>query len=87
MSLWIKILDLMVYRIRSFLGLCQPSDPLNAPMSLLDLLASYKDTYLGGHPKVYNLYFRHLLTDPLVSLAWWMQTMMAVWLALKEIGR
>jgi predicted ATP-grasp superfamily ATP-dependent carboligase len=86
-SLWIKLLDLLVYNVRAIFGAKRLRDPLNAPLGLKQLIASYKDTYLGSKKKVYNLYFTHFFSDPLVSLTWWLQTMSAVLRALREIGR
>ena len=86
-SLWIKLLDLLLYKVRAGLGAARLRDPLNAPMGLKDLMRSYKETYLDSNRKVYNLYFSHFFSDPMVSITWWLQTMSAVLRALKEIGR
>ncbi len=86
-SLWIKLLDLLFYKVRAALGTARPRDPLNAPLSLRELMRSYQETYLHSNRKVYNLYFSHFFSDPMVSITWWLQTMSAVLRALKEIGR
>jgi biotin carboxylase len=86
-SLWIKLLDLVIYKIRARFGGKFLPDPLNAPMSPKELMKSYRATYLHSKRKVYNLYFSHFFTDPMASIAWWLQTMAAVLRALKEIGR
>ena len=86
-SLWIKLLDLLVYKVRARLGPARPRDPLNAPMGLKELMRSYQETYLHSNRKVYNLYFSHFFADPMVSITWWLQTMNAVLRALKEVGR
>jgi biotin carboxylase len=87
LSLWIKLLDLLLYKFRAALGAARLRDPLNAPMGLKELMRSYKETYLHSNRKVYNLYFSHFFSDPMVSITWWLQTMSAVVRALKEIGR
>lgn len=86
-SLWIKLLDLVVYKVRARFAAKFFPDPLNAPMSPKELMRSYKETYLDSKRNVYNLYFSHFFTDPMVSITWWLQTMAAVLRALKEIGR
>ena len=86
-SLGIKLLDLLFYKARARLGAVRPRDPLNAPLSLKELMRSYQETYLHSNRKVYNLYFSHFFSDPMVSITWWLQTMSAVLRALKEIGR
>jgi biotin carboxylase len=86
-SFWIKLLDLLVYRARAGFRAKCPADPLNAPMTLRELFSSYKQTYLGSDQRVYNLYFTHCFSDPLVSLTWWLQTMSATIRAVREVGR
>jgi hypothetical protein len=86
-SLWIKLLDLAVYKARARFGSANVADPLNAPMSVRQLLKSYKETYWDNEKRIYNLYFKHFSSDPLASLTWWLQTMNAARRALKEIGR
>jgi len=85
--LGIRILDLLVYRFRICFRGQIPSDPLNAPMTFNELMRSYKDTYLDSKKKVYNLYFRHFFSDPLASIAWWLQTLTSVSRAVKELGK
>jgi hypothetical protein len=55
-SLWITLLDLLVYKVRAGFGAESLSDPLNPPMGVRELLNSYKQTYLDSKRKVYNLY-------------------------------
>ena len=86
-SLWLKLLDLLVYKFRAGLAGKSFSDPLNAPMSIKELIRSYKETYLDNKRKVYNLYFSHFFSDPMASITWWLQTLSAALRALKEIGR
>lgn len=86
-SLWIKLLDLVVYKIRARFAAEFFPDPLNAPMNPKELMRSYKETYLDSKRNVYNLYFSHFFTDPMASITWWLQTMAAALRALKEIGR
>jgi predicted ATP-grasp superfamily ATP-dependent carboligase len=86
-SLWIKLLDLVVYKVRARFAAKSLPDPLNAPMSPKELMRSYKETYLDSKRNVYNLYFTHFFTDPMASITWWFQTMAAALRALKEIGR
>jgi biotin carboxylase len=86
-SLSIKLLDLMFYKFRTRMAGKSLPDPLNAPMSIKQLLRSYKETYLDSKNKVYNLYFTYFASDPLASITWWLQTLTAALRAIKEIGR
>jgi biotin carboxylase len=86
-SFWLKLLDLLVYKFRANLAGKSFPDPLNAPMSIKELIRSYKETYLDSKRKIYNLYFSHFFSDPMASITWWLQTLSAALRAIKEIGR
>jgi len=82
-----KLLDLLIYKFRVGIQGKLPLDPLNPPMSLKELIHSYKRTYLGGKNKVFNPYFRYFLQDPLVSIIWWFQFFALVVRARNELGK
>jgi predicted ATP-grasp superfamily ATP-dependent carboligase len=86
-SLGIKLLDLAVYKACTRFCSENVPDPLNAPMSVRQLLKSYKESYWDSEKRIYNLYFKHFFSDPLASLTWWLQTMSPTVRAFKEIGR
>jgi biotin carboxylase len=86
-SVAIKLLDLAAYKARTRFWPANVRDPLNAPMSVRQLLRSYRESYWDSEKRIYNLYFNHFSSDPLASLTWWLQTMSAAKRALKEIGQ
>jgi predicted ATP-grasp superfamily ATP-dependent carboligase len=87
MGFGFKLLDLLIYKFRIGIKGKIPLDPLNPPMSLRELIQSYKQTYLGGKKKVFNPYFRYFFQDPLVSVIWWFQSFAFVFGARNELGK
>ena len=87
MGLAFSLLDLLIYKFRiEFLGKT-PIDPLNPPMSLKELIRSYKRTYFGGKKKVFNPYFRYFFQDPIVSIIYWIQFFTSVLRFRNQLGR
>ena len=87
LGLGFRLLDLLIYKFRIGIQKKAPVDPLNPPMTLRELIRSYKQTYLGSKKKVCNPYFRYFFQDPLVSLVWWLASFMQVIKATKQLGQ
>jgi biotin carboxylase len=87
LGLGIKFLDLLIYKFRIGVQKKAPLDPSNPPLTLKQLLNSYRQTYLNGRRKVFNPYFRYFFHDPLVSILWWIQYSTLIFRAAKELGR
>jgi len=87
LGLGFKVLDLVIYKFRICLLRKTPIDPLNPPLSLKELIHSYKHTYFDGKKKVFNPYFRYFFQDPLVSILWWLQFFNLVLKARNQLGR
>jgi hypothetical protein len=83
----LKLIDLLVYKFRINVQGRSPIDPLNPPLSIGELMRSYKETYFNRKKKLYNFYFTYFFNDSLVSMFWWIQTVTAVWRAARELGR
>jgi biotin carboxylase len=81
------LLDLLLYRIRIGILRREPLDPLNAPLTLKELVHSFRHTYFAGNKKVFNPYFRHFFQDPWVSLLWWVQYSLLTLRAAGQLGR
>ena len=81
------LLDILAYRFRIGLLGIEPLDPSNPPMTLKELVQSYRDTYFNCKVKAYNPYFRYFFQDPLVSILWWLQFLLSVARATKSVGR
>jgi biotin carboxylase len=86
-GLAIKLVDLLLYKVRTGVLGKAPVDPTNPPPSLRELLETYKQTYFGGKKKVYNVYFKYLLRDPVVSILWWMQFLTIAFRNANQLGR
>jgi hypothetical protein len=87
LGLGVKLLDLLVYKFRVNVLGRMPIDPLNHPLSVEELMRSYKKTYFNRKKKVYDFYFTSCFSDPLVSIIWWLQTVPALWRVTKELGK
>ena len=64
--LGMRLLDLLVYRVRTALGR-PPLDPRNPPSSLRKQIGAYKDLFGGGGRRVLDPYLRYFLQDPVVA--------------------
>jgi len=84
MGYW--LLDMMSYKFRTGLLGRKPIDPLNDPMTLKEMIQSYKQTYFNGNEKVFDPYFRYFFQDPSVSLLWWSKYCWQVLTATKHLG-
>jgi hypothetical protein len=87
LGLGFKLLDLFIYKFRIGLLGKTPIDPFNPPMTLKELIQSYKQTYFNRKKKVFNPYFRYFFQDPLVSIIWWVQFLASTLTAAKQLGR
>jgi biotin carboxylase len=87
LGLGFKLLDLFIYKFRIGVLGKVPIDPSNPPMSLMEIMQSYRETYLNGKEKVFNPYFKYFLQDPLVSVLWWFQFCGSVSRAAKQLGK
>jgi len=87
LGLGFKVLDLLIYKFRIGVQGKTPIDPLNPPMTVKELIHSYKETYFSGKKKVFNPYFRYFFQDPLVSILWWCQFFGLVVRARNQLGR
>ncbi len=87
LALGFNLLDLLIYKFRVGVRGKLPIDPSNPPMSLSELIYSYKQTYFGGKKKVFNPYFRYFFQDPLVSIIWWCQFFNLVLRARNQLGK
>ncbi|MGB7949505.1 MAG: hypothetical protein WCH75_17600, partial [Candidatus Binatia bacterium] len=82
-----KLVDLIIYNVRIRLLGKTPFDPSNPPLSLTEIVESYKKTYLTGKKKVTDPYFRYFFQDPIVSMLWWAQFFRLASKELKDLGR
>jgi predicted ATP-grasp superfamily ATP-dependent carboligase len=87
LGLGFKLLDLLVYRFRIGRQGKTPIDTLNPPMTLKELIESYKQTYFNRKKKVFNPYFRYFFQDPLVSVLWWLQFSTSMLRTVNQLGR
>jgi len=84
--LGMRMLDLLVYRVRTALGRT-PLDPRNVPTSMREQVDAYKELFGGGGRRVLDPYLSHFLQDPVVAVLWWME--FATWVAglTRQLGR
>jgi len=82
-----KLLDLLIYKFRIGFLAKTPIAPVNPPMTVNELIQSYKQTYLSGKKKVFNPYFKYFFQDPLVSIIWWFQFFTLVLRGAKQLGK
>jgi biotin carboxylase len=87
LALGIRFVDLLVYKFRVNLQGRKPIDPLNSPLSVKELMRSYRATYFNRKQKFYDFYFASFFNDPMVSIVWWLQTLRALWRVTKELGK
>jgi len=80
------VLDRAFYKFRTGVLGKTPLDPQNIPMSLKEMIQSYKQTYFNGNEKVFDPYFRYFFQDPSVSLLWWSKYCWQVLTATKYLG-
>jgi len=80
------VFDRAFYKFRTGVLGKTPMDSLNAPMSLNEMIQSYKQTYFKGNGKVFDPYFRYFFQDPGVSLLWWSKYCWQVLTATKYLG-
>jgi D-aspartate ligase len=83
----IKLLDLLIYKLRTGIQKKAPLDRSNSPMTVKELVQSYKQTYFNVKKKIFNPYFTYFFQDPLVSILWWFQFSTVALRALKQLGR
>lgn len=62
------LLDLLLYKFRTSFQGREPIDPLNSPLSLQEVIRSYKRDYFGGAKKKFSPHFRYILEDPLPGI-------------------
>jgi hypothetical protein len=62
------LLDLLLYKFRTSFQGREPIDPLNSPLSLKEVIRSYKRDYFGGAKKKFSPHFRYILEDPLPGI-------------------
>jgi hypothetical protein len=86
-GLGFKLLDLLIYQLRIGLLGKAPIDQSNPPMSVAEIIESYKETYLTGKKKILDPYFRYFFEDPIVSILWWAQFFALASRELKYLGR
>ena len=87
LGLGVKIIDLIVHKFRVNVQGRTAIDASNAPPSFRELARSYKDTYLGRRRRLYDFYFTHFCTDPVVSIVWWLQILSVLRNVTRELGR
>lgn len=69
-SLFVGLLDLAAYRMRSALGRTPAIDPRSPPDSLGRVFVAYRELYCSKTERRYAPHFRYALTDPLPALIW-----------------
>jgi predicted ATP-grasp superfamily ATP-dependent carboligase len=79
--------DRVVYGLKRRVFATASLDRLSVPLSIKELIRSYKDTYLNKKRKVFDPYFTNFVEDPVVALLWWLQFSHQVISAVKHIGR
>ena len=84
LSFW--ILDQVFYKCRTRILGKKPTDAFNAPMSLKEMVESFKQTYSGGHEKIFDPHFRYFLQDPVVSILWWAKYFVHIVQTTKHLG-
>jgi biotin carboxylase len=87
LALGFKLLDLFIYKFRVGIQGESPIDPSSPPMTLSEIVHSYKKTYLNVKKKVFDPYFRYFFQDPVVSILWWLQFSALASRAIKQLGR
>jgi len=63
-------LDLFLYKFRTLFRGIEPIDPLNSPLSLKEIIQSYRRTYFWGGKKKFSPHFKYILEDPLPCILW-----------------
>ncbi len=81
------ILDMAFYKFRTGMLGKKPIDPFNAPMSLKEMVKSYKQTYFNGNGKVFDPHFRYLFQDPCVCFLWWARYFVHILQTTKHLGK
>jgi biotin carboxylase len=69
-NLFVGLLDLAAYRVRSAIGRTPSIDPLSTPHTLKQILSAYRAQYFGNTERRYSTHFRYALSDPLPALIW-----------------
>lgn len=87
LGLGFELLDLSLYWFRTTVRGVKPIDPLNRPLTLAELIGSYRREYLGGREKVFNPLFKYLFNDPLPSLLYCYSFMGSSLRSIKNLGR
>ena len=82
-----RLLDLVLFKFRIDVLGKTPIDPFNLPMTLKEIVHSYKQTYFNGKEKVFNPYLRYFFHDPLVSILWWVQFFTLTLRGANQLGR
>lgn len=76
--LGLRFLDLVAYRLGRLVRAKTPSDLLDTPASLSDLIQPYRHAYLGGKKKVADPKLKLFVEEPLVSSIAWAQRLASV---------
>jgi hypothetical protein len=71
LRVWLDVLDVLLYQVRTKVLRQRPLDPHNAPLSLTEVVRGYTRDYFSNKPKVFSPYSKYLLDDPLPCLLWW----------------
>jgi biotin carboxylase len=86
MWLGFGLLDLILYRYSTEIQGRVSIDPYDTPMSVKQLIGSYKEIYLNGKENTFSPYFRYFFQDPFVSILWWCQFSTLLVKAGKHLG-
>ena len=65
-----ELLDLAAFRLRAVLHPRRARDAENLPMTLRELIALYRDPYVGQQERRLSPYFRHAIEDPCPRWIW-----------------
>jgi len=87
LTLGFALIDLLIYKVRTGVFGRRPIDPQHPPLSVTEIIRSYRWAYLGGKAKVFDPYFKHFFQDPLVSVLWWAKYCAQMLMAAKHLGR
>jgi biotin carboxylase len=86
-ALMFKLLDLFASKCRVRIQSRAEVIPDARPVSVTELVRSYRSTYFNRKTKVFSPYFRYWLEDPLVCFLWWCQGCLLMLRATKQLGR
>lgn len=81
------VLDAIFYKVRAGILGKRPTDTFNAPMSIREMIESYRKTYLNGNERVYDPHFSSFFQDPCVCALWWAKYFLQILRTTKYLGQ